>query len=92
LAHLDLGIVYQGEGKKDDALRELKVAEKIDPDDSEIHWQMGRLYQSMGRRAEAKAEFTKTRNLQNATQQSLREKMHQAETKPAGQNSGAEGK
>lgn len=88
LAHLDLGIVYGNQGKKDEALRELKIAEKLEPRESTIHWQLGRLYQSMGQKAEAKAEFEKTRNLQNATQQSLREKMHQAQTTPANASSG----
>lgn len=89
LAHLDLGIVYTDQGKKEEALRELELAEELEPHESTIHWQLGRLYQSMGRRAEAKAEFDKTRNLQNARQESLREKMHQAEKKPANQNSDA---
>lgn len=84
IAHLDLGIGYEGEGHKSDALRELKRAESLSPDDPGVHWNLGRLYQSMGQKAEAKAEFERTRDLQNATQQSLREQMHQVETKPPG--------
>ncbi len=85
LAHLDLGIVYQGAGRKEDALHELKVAEKLSPGDPEIHWSLGRCYQSVGRKAEAKIEFEKTRNLQNVAIESVRVKMSAVEVKPGGQ-------
>jgi tetratricopeptide (TPR) repeat protein len=83
IAQVDLGIVYENAGRKSDALRELKSAEKLTPDDPVVHWHLGRLYQSLGQKADAQKEFEKTRNLQNATQQSLREQMHQAEAKPS---------
>lgn len=86
IAHLDLGVIYDGQGDNDDALREFKAAERLSPDDPSIHWRLGRFYQSMGRKVEAKAEFDKTRNMQKAKQQSLREQMHQFEAKPAEQN------
>ena len=86
IAHLDLGIIYEGQGRKDDAIRELKTAEKLSPGDPSIHWRLGRFYASMGQKAEAKAEFDKTRNMQQAKEQSLREEMRQVEAKPAGQN------
>lgn len=92
LAHIDLGIAYENLGKKDEALAELKIAEKLGPADSQVHWHLGRLYQAMGRREEARAEFEKTRNLQNAAEQSVREKMHQVDSGPAGQNAGAQPK
>ena len=90
IAHVDLGVIYEGQGRKDDAVRELKTAEKLSPDDPSIHWRLGRFYQSMGRKAEAKAEFDKTRNMQRAKEQSLREQMHQVEAKPAAQNTDIE--
>ena len=90
IAHLDLGIIYEGQGRKDDAVRELKTAERLSPDDPSIHWRLGRFYQSMGQKAEAKAEFDKTRNMQQAKEQSLREQMHQVEAKPAAQNADIE--
>lgn len=63
LAHLDLGILYVNDGRRDDALRELKVAAKLSPDDVSVHWRLGRLYQAMGRKDEANAEFQKTSSL-----------------------------
>jgi tetratricopeptide (TPR) repeat protein len=90
IAHLDLGVIYQDQGRKEDALRELKTAERLSPADPSTHWRLGRFYQSVGRTAEAKAEFDKTRNMQQATEQSLRQQLHPAEAKPAGQNVNSE--
>ncbi|MFZ2022951.1 MAG: tetratricopeptide repeat protein [Terracidiphilus sp.] len=86
LAHLDLGIAYQGQGHIDDALRELKGAEKLSPDDPMVHWHLGRLYQSLGQKVEAKTELERTQNLQEKKNESLREQMNQIEPKSAGQN------
>ena len=81
LAHLDLGILYNNAGRRDDALRELKIAEKITPNDEDVHWRLGRLYQSMGKKDAAKAEFEITRNLQKSTEQDLIEKLRNAHEK-----------
>ena len=73
-------------------MKELETAERLSPEDSSIHWSLGRLYQTMGRKVEATAEFAKTRNLQQAKDQSLRETMHQVDGKPAGQDGDIEPK
>jgi tetratricopeptide (TPR) repeat protein len=86
IAHVDLGVIYEGQGRKDDAVRELKTAERLSPGDSSIHFRLGRFYESIGRKAEAKAEFDKTRNMQQEKEQSLREQMHQIEARPPAQN------
>ena len=86
LVHLDLGILYRERERNDDALRELKAAESLTPDDPAIHWQLGRTYRTLGQKTEAMAEFEKTRSLQNAESQSVRDKMNQLEAKSAGQN------
>jgi len=79
LAHLDLGILNNDAGRRDDALRELKIAEKLNPNDENVHWRLGRLYQAAGRKDEAKAEFDTTRNLQKAVDNSLAKKLHDAQ-------------
>jgi Flp pilus assembly protein TadD len=66
MAHLDLGILYVNEGRRDDALQELKVAAKLSPDDVNVHWRLGRLYKAMGRNDDANAEFQKTSSLTKA--------------------------
>jgi tetratricopeptide (TPR) repeat protein len=79
LAHLDLGILYGNAGRRDDALRELKMAEKLNPEDQNVHWRLGRFYKAIGRNEEAKVEFDKTRSLQKAADQSVFTKLHEAQ-------------
>jgi len=81
LAHLDLGILMDDAGRKDDALRELKIAEKLTPDDQSVHYRLGRFYKAMGKKDEAKVEFDKTRNLQKAADDTVFKKLHEAQDK-----------
>lgn len=92
LAHLDLGILYSDAGHKDDALRELKTAERLSPDDQNVHWRLARFYKANGKNDEANAEFAKTRNLQKASDQTVFNKLHEAQEKgkPAENPSAAE--
>jgi tetratricopeptide (TPR) repeat protein len=82
LAHLDLGILYGDAGRKDDALRELTTAAKLAPNDVNVHWRLGRLYQLMGKKQEAKAEFDKANRLHKATDDALLERMNGDHAKP----------
>jgi tetratricopeptide (TPR) repeat protein len=66
LAHLDLGVLFADDGRRDDALRELSVAAKLAPQDVNVHWRLGRLYRAMGRASEAKAEFDKASSITKA--------------------------
>jgi tetratricopeptide (TPR) repeat protein len=90
LAHLDLGILAADAGRKEDALRELKIAEKLSPNDQNVHWRLARFYQASGRKDEAKVEFEKTRSLQKADDATVFRKLHEAQEKgePAPQPSG----
>jgi tetratricopeptide (TPR) repeat protein len=90
LAHLDLGILDADAGHKEDALRELKIAENLSPNDQNVHWRLARFYQTTGRRDEAKAEFDKTRSLQKAADETIFKKLHetQAKGKPAEETPG----
>jgi tetratricopeptide (TPR) repeat protein len=85
LAHIDLGVLYSDAGRKDDALRELKQAERLGPHDQNVHWRLARLYQSEGKKELAKIEFDKTRSLQKAQDESVANKLHEAQAagKPA---------
>jgi len=78
MAHLDLGILYVNAGRRDDALRELKVAAKLSPDDVNVHWRLARLYQAMGRKDEADGEFHKTSSLTKAANDSVSSKIDNA--------------
>jgi len=82
LAHLDLGTLYNDAGRRDDSLRELRIAEKLSPNDTNVHWHLGRFYQATGRKDEAKAEFDKTRSLQKADDETIFRKLHPSEQAP----------
>ena len=58
-----------------DALQELKVAAGLAPNDTDVHWRLGRLYRTMGRKDEAKAEFDKASSLHKAENDAVLNKM-----------------
>jgi tetratricopeptide (TPR) repeat protein len=84
LAHLDLGILLSDAGDNEAALRELTVAEKLNPNDVNVHWRLGRLYRTMGRKDEAKAELDKASTLNKAADEDLFKKMSNGRAKPPG--------
>ena len=75
LPWLDLGILDAEAGNNDAAFHDFQTAEKIAPSDVQVHWRLARLYQSLGKRTEAQAEFAKTKSLTQAAEQSLRQKL-----------------
>ena len=79
LAHLDLGIIYANRGRKIEALREMKTAEQQNPNDQNVHWRLARFYKSMGNNEAAKVEFDKTRSVQKAADESISNKLQQAQ-------------
>jgi len=79
LAHLDLGIIYASDGRRSEALRQMKIAEEQNPHDQNVHWHLARFYKSMGKNEEAKVEFDKTRSVQKAADESIFNKLHQAQ-------------
>jgi len=82
LSWLDLGILDAGAGSNNDALRDFSEAERLAPSDVQVHWRLARLYQAMGRHADAQAEFNKTKNLTQAADETVMEKLHA--NRPAG--------
>ncbi|MGA7521247.1 MAG: tetratricopeptide repeat protein [Acidobacteriaceae bacterium] len=76
LPWLDLGIIDAKTGHNDDAIREFKRAVRLTPSDSQVHWRLARLYQSIGMRSAAQAEFEKTKNLNKVENEQLVEKLH----------------
>jgi tetratricopeptide (TPR) repeat protein len=71
MGHLDLGIVYTKAGQREDALRELKTVIALKPDDVSAHWRLGLLYRAMGKTAEAKAEYDKSKSLNETADEDL---------------------
>jgi tetratricopeptide (TPR) repeat protein len=85
LAHLDLGILAANDQHNDDALREFLIAEKIMPDDVNVHWRLGRLYRTMGKKEEAKAELDKASSITRSANRELYKKISGAPPNPAAQ-------
>jgi tetratricopeptide (TPR) repeat protein len=75
LASLDLGIIDSDAGRNDDALHELKEAAKLKPDDVNVHWRLGRLLRTMGRKQEAQLEFDAAKKLNKAADEDLYKKI-----------------
>lgn len=71
MQHLDLGIVYADEGRKQDARTEFETAIKIAPANVNAHYRLARLYRSMGMAPEAKVEFDKASSLNKAEDDNL---------------------
>ncbi|HTB98856.1 MAG TPA: tetratricopeptide repeat protein [Terracidiphilus sp.] len=63
LAHLDLGVILSDAGSNVEALHELTEAEKLNPNDVNVHWRLGRLYRAMGRKELSMDEFGKAGKL-----------------------------
>lgn len=83
MAHLELGIVDSEDGRNADALRELILAEKLTPNDVNVHWRLGRLYRTLGKKDEAKAEFAKASTLNKAADDDLYKKIAAGQARPA---------
>jgi len=78
MAHLDLGIVDGKNRNWSDALRELRLAAKLAPENVSVHWHLGKVYQAMGRTSEANAEFEKTKTLTKAADDSVFRQINKA--------------
>lgn len=71
LAHLDLGVIDSEAGMNEEALQELKAAQRLKPEDVNVHWRLGRLYRSMQKPSEATAEFNKAKSINKAADDAL---------------------
>jgi tetratricopeptide (TPR) repeat protein len=80
-AHLDLGILQSDAGHREVAIREFKTAARLTPEDPGPHWRLARLYQSMGNKTEAAAEFQKTSSLHKAANDTIFSKLKAAQQK-----------
>jgi tetratricopeptide (TPR) repeat protein len=80
-AHLDLGILNADAGHREEAIREFKMAARLTPEDPSPHWRLARLYQAMGNKAAASAEFQKTSSLHKAANDTIFSKLKAAQQK-----------
>lgn len=80
LAHLDLGIIYAAGDRPNDALQEFKTAAKLTPEDAGVHYRLARLYQRMGKKDEARAEFNKTVNIHKVADEKIYNKISNSQS------------
>jgi tetratricopeptide (TPR) repeat protein len=76
LAHLDLGVIDADANRLEDALYEFITAEKLAPNDVNVHWRLGRLYRILGNKDQAKAELDKAKSITQAADVALVKKMN----------------
>ena len=55
-SHFDLGILLERRRRFEDAAREIRRAAELNPDDASVHYRLARLYDRLGKTAEARAE------------------------------------
>lgn len=84
LLHLDLGIVYSEAGDNAAAVKEVSQAVAMEPASVKAHFRLAKLYQSMGRRDEAKTEFNKASSLNQKINESLHQRIAEASARPEG--------
>jgi tetratricopeptide (TPR) repeat protein len=71
--HRDLGIIYANAGRNDDAIRELRLAMKLDPDDPETHSEIAKVLRAAGKKNEESAESASIKSLPPRKPLSLQE-------------------
>jgi len=75
VALVDLGVILTEQKKYEEALAALLRAEKLDPGQPDVHYRLGRLYQAMGKAAEAQKEMARVKELHEKDEEDLARKM-----------------
>ena len=82
IAQLDMGVILMQQKKYPEALVALQGAAKLDPEQPEIHYRLGRLYQAMGQGDAAQKEFAKVQQLHKKEEERVADKMSGVATPP----------
>src|SRR5260221_2287145 len=80
VAQLDLGVILTQQKKYPEALKALRRAEQLDPEQPEVHFRLGRLYQAMGDNATAQKEYARVKQLHQKVQDAVVDKMSGGKT------------
>ncbi len=75
LAFIDLASIYTNQKRYPEAAKLLERAIALDPKVSDLHYQLARIYQTMGDRAKAANEFAMVRSLRKSDDEDLAHKM-----------------
>ena len=71
IVYADLGAIYMQQKNYKDAESALLRAVTLDPTQPDAHYQLGRLYQAVGKPAEAEKELHKVQELHKKAEDSL---------------------
>jgi len=71
IVYIDLGAIYLQQKDYKDAQTALLRAVALDPALPDAHYQLGRLYQALGKPADAAKELTKVKELHKKAEDSL---------------------
>ena len=71
IVYVDLGAIYMQQKNYKEAQPALLHAVALDPDIPDAHYQLGRLYQAVGKPAEAEKELHKVQELHKKAEDSL---------------------
>lgn len=83
MPYMDLGILDAEAGSTAGALREFRMAAQLEPASVQVHWRLARLYQTMGKQQQAKAEFDLTRKLNHAADETVARELDAAQARNA---------
>jgi tetratricopeptide (TPR) repeat protein len=75
VAYVDIGAILTQQKQYQDALTALRRAETLDPQQPDVHYRLGRLYQILGDTENAKRELAKVQQLQQRAEASIADKM-----------------
>ena len=71
LAHFDLGVIEADAKHNQEAEKEFKTAIRLAPEEADAHYRLARLYESMGRSADAQRELAVVKQLHQRTREDL---------------------
>jgi len=69
-------------GQPEPAIQELNQTIVLEPDNVAAHFRIAKLYQSIGKRDEARAEFAKASSLNKKTDEGLHKRIADANARP----------
>lgn len=75
IAYVDIGVILTQKKRYSEALLALRRGENLDPEQPEVHYRLGRLYQALGNTQAAQQEFTKVRHLHQKAEDDIADKM-----------------
>ncbi len=75
IAYIDMGSIFTEQKRYPEAITALQHAEKLDPQQPDSHFKLGRVYQAVGNKMAAQKEFATVRDLHEKADESVTSKM-----------------